>query len=133
MEKFRSGTFEVLIHDNKVYQRLEYNDDDEFPYVWRVVTNDGLVLVDDEMEKLEQAYKKSFSIQSDMSKTEDIFKEVWDELPEEQKELFRRAKPHQLIMAFTLTLLNPLNWFRLIFAGFYGAISGMINYFAKKK
>ena len=58
MELLRSGTFDVVIHDTKIYHRYEYNDDPEFPYAWRVVTNDGLVLVDDEMEALEEAYKK---------------------------------------------------------------------------
>ena len=58
MELLRSGTFDVVIHDTKIYHRYSYNDDTEFPYAWRVVTNDGLVLVDDEMEALEEAYKK---------------------------------------------------------------------------
>jgi hypothetical protein len=58
MENFRSGRFSAVLYDSKVYYRFEYDDDVEFPYTWRVLTHDGLVIVDDEVEQLEKEYWK---------------------------------------------------------------------------
>ena len=55
---------------------------------------------------------------------EEGFRRGWDKgvskLTPEQQELIKKATPQQIAFAVFVFMLNPINWFKVIFAGIRG-------------
>lgn len=52
------------------------------------------------------------------------FKKGWDKgvstLTPEEQERIKKATPQQIAFAVVLFIINPINWFKVIFAGIRG-------------
>jgi hypothetical protein len=63
------------------------------------------------------------------------FDEVWSNVlsnfSEEEQEQIKNLEPKEIIKGVILYLINPINWFRLIFAFISGVFIG-ISKFSKK-
>lgn len=66
----------------------------------------------------------------------EAFKKGWDEemskLPSESRKVIEELKPHEMAMAMFIVLLNPLTWFKMVYAVVKGGIDGFREGMSKK-